>query len=362
MKQTLEKAGPMMLSVLIAIVVWGQSNLNTTPQADHVRLIRQGVIEYQSGHYAASQKLFLDALAQISESDELLRAATLAKLGDVYASEEEFSKAERAYSDALRIYNVRGDQNQRALMLHNIGMLYSILGRSDDALRAVNQGRKLAKAASTQDPSITALLLNGLGIIHYRRGQDGKAEKYFNQLLQLIESSSVQFERSKALNNLASVYFNQRRFKQAKEVYTRALQTKEAEVGLVHHDLIGTLNGLGAVNTQMGNYAEAIDHYRRALGILRSADFAPSAARILHQLSLTYSLSGQKDEAQTALAEAAELARANLEKAPDLAAILNDYAGVLKNQGRTREADELSRQAKQARTVSGMVVRAQTLF
>jgi tetratricopeptide (TPR) repeat protein len=354
----------MKLSVLIAIIVWSQSNINATPQTDYITLIRQGHVEYRNGHYSASRKLLLDALAQLSPSDDLLRAATLAGLGDVYASEEEYSKAERAYSDALSIYKLRGDQNQSALMLHNLGMLDSLRGRSDDAIRIVNQAQKLARSASTHDPTITALLLNGLGIIHFRRGQNGKAEKYFNQVLQMIEAAPIQFDTARVLNNLASVYFNQRKFKQAEATFTRALQSKEATTGLAHIDLCVTLNGLGAVETEMGKYAEAVDHYRRALKILESSpsDFATSAARILRELSKTYSRSGQKDEAQVTLAEAAELARANLERAPDMAAIVDDYAAVLKNQGRTREADELSRQARQARAVSGMVIRAQSLF
>jgi tetratricopeptide (TPR) repeat protein len=354
----------MKLSVLIAIVFWGQSNINATPQTDYITLIEQGRVEHRNGHYSASRKLLLDALAQLSRSDELLRASTLADLGDVYASEEEYSKAERAYSDALSIYKLREDQNQAALMLHNIGMLYSLRGHNDEALRIVNQADKLAKSAPTRDSTITALLLNGLGIIQYRRGQNGTAAKYFNQVLQMVEASPIRFDTARVLNNLGSVYFSQRRFKQAEITFTRALQTKEASIGLAHADLCVTLNGLGAVKTEMGKYAEAVDYYRRALKILESSpsDLATSAARILRELSKTYSRSGQKYEAQAALAEAAELARANLERAPDMVAIVEDYAAVLKNQGRTREADELSRLAKQARTVSGLVIRAQSIF
>ncbi len=354
----------MKLSVMIAIAVWSQSNINATQQADFATSIRQGHAEYRNGHYSASRKLLLDALAQLSPSDDLRRAATLGDLGDAYASEEEYSKAERAYSDALSIYKQRGDQNQSALMLHNVAMLYSLLGRSDDAFRILNQAQQLVKSASKPEPTITALLLNGLGILSYRRGQNGKAEKYFNQVLQMVETSAIQFDTARVLNNLASVYLAQRKLKLAEETFNRALQRKEATAGPTHPDLSVTLNGLGTVNAEMGRYGEAVDHYRRALKILESSapDFAPNIARILHELSVTYKRSGQKEEAQATLEQSAALARANLEKAPDMATIVDDYAALLKNQGKTKEADELRRQAKQARTVSGLVIRAQSLF
>jgi tetratricopeptide (TPR) repeat protein len=322
-------------------------------------LLQEGRAEYLNGHFATAERLLVDALAQLSQNDNSLRAKALGNLGDVYSEQEEYLKAEGAYSQALSLWKQLSDPGDAALMLHNLGMIYSIQERNDEALRFLTQAYQSVKSALPADPAITAQVLNGLGIVHYRRNNNGKAEQFFNRALEVVHTSGVQFNTGGVLNNLGALYLRQHKFKQAEDVLYQALKIKEADKGPANPDLIPELNTLGAIYTATGKYLEAERQYERSLMILESrrTDFAPAIARTLHSLSRTYSKLGRQLESDMALTEAATIARGNLSKDSEMAQIVQDYSKLLKSHGKTEEAALLRAQVKRARAVADLVVR-----
>jgi tetratricopeptide (TPR) repeat protein len=153
--------------IAIVLAMWMQTDKTGPSQAS--TLVQQGHSEYRNGHFAAAERLFVDALGQLSQSDKRVRAKVLGDLGNVYSEQEEFLKAERAYSASLSLLMELSDSSNSALMLQNLGVLYSLQGRNDEALRFVVQALQLVQSAVPNDPSITAQVLTGFGIVHYRR-------------------------------------------------------------------------------------------------------------------------------------------------------------------------------------------------
>jgi tetratricopeptide (TPR) repeat protein len=339
----------MMPSLAIVLAFWMQAST----------LLQQGRTEYLNGHFAAAERLLVDALGQLAQGDNGLRAKALGNLGDVYSEQEEYMKAESAYSQALSLWRQLSDPSDAALMLHNLGMIYSIQGRNDEALGFLTQAYQFVQSASPGDPAITAQVLNGLGIVHYRRNSNNKAEQFFTQALDVVHTSGVEFNTAGVLNNLGALYLRQHKFKQAEDVLNHALKIKEANKGLADPDLIPELNTLGAIYMATGKYLEAEQQYERSLMILQSrrTDFAPAIARALHSLSRTYSKLGRQLESDNALMEAANIARENLNKDSEMAQILEDYSRLLKNHGKTEEAAILRAQVKRARALADLVVR-----
>jgi tetratricopeptide (TPR) repeat protein len=341
-----------MPSLAIVLAFWMQAST----------LLQQGRTEYLNGHFAAAERLLVDALGQLAQGDNGLRAKALGNLGDVYSEQEEYMKAESAYFQALSLWRQLSDPGDAALMLHNLGMIYSIQERNDEALRFLTQAYRFVQSASPGDPSITAItaqVLNGLGIVHYRRNSNNKAEQFFNQALDIVQTSGVEFNTAGVLNNLGALYLREHKFKQAEDVLNHALKIKEANQGLADPDLIPELNTLGAIFMATGKYLEAEQQYERSLMILQSrrTDFAPAIARALHSLSRTYSKLGRQLESDNALMEAANIARENLNKDSEMARILEDYSRLLKSHGKTEEAAVLRAQLKRARAVADLVVR-----
>jgi tetratricopeptide (TPR) repeat protein len=325
---------------------------------DYPTLIAQAQEEYRVAHFAAAGKLLAQALALVEPGDETRRGTTMAYLGNAYAAQEQFFEAERAYSEALAIRTRLGDKNGSARVLHDIAMLYSLETRYDDAMRLLKRAADRVKSASAPDPTIEALVLNGIGIIDYRQGKNGKAEDAFKAVMQKVSGSGIEFDTTSVLNNLGNVYIAQKKFKQAEELLQNVLEMKQTSFGPTHPSLVFTLLALGNLETDIGQYSKAEDQFQRALGILqaRNENVDLLTARVLFSLSLCYSKSERKLQADSTLAQAAALARPNLEKNPDMRPIVENYAAVLRGQGKTKEAEELQREAQRADAVRGMVL------
>jgi tetratricopeptide (TPR) repeat protein len=346
------------------LVILGQFDFKDTQPRGYASALREGRVEYDAGHFASAATLFEAALAQVPQVDESERAKILANLGAAYARQEELSKAEKVYWESLSISKRLGEKDDYALMLHNLGMLYSRKGNNDDALRLLNQARGIIKSNPNPDIRVATEVLNGTGIIFYRRGNNGKAMTFFNQALQAASAPGVQFDVAGILNNLGAVYIAQHNYRQAEEILQRALAMKEAEIGLVHPNLTTTLNEIAVVYTRTRRFAEAEDQYRRSLQILEQqrSSFAPAIALVLHGLSTTYLKEGKTAEGIAALEDAARIAQHNLDKEPEMATIVEEYSRMLKAQGKLKEAEELHGKANRARTVGGLVVKTHSAY
>jgi tetratricopeptide (TPR) repeat protein len=302
--------------------------------------------------------LLSEALKRTPPGNESLRAAIDADLGSTYAKQEEFAKAEAAYLESLSLSRRLSNTAESALMLQNLGMLYSLQGRDQDALRFLNRAQDVLKTVPNPDPKVAVELLNATGILNYRLRNNGKAETFFNKALQAAQASGARIDTTGILSNLGAVYVSQRKFKQAEEVLGRVLMIKEMDLGSAHPALIPTLHSIAVLYTETHRYAEAELQYQRALKILepQSTSLAPQVASVLHQLSALYRREGRRADSDATLENAAQIARNNLDKEPEMAAIVDEYSKILENRGNKQEAQELHAEAIRARTATGVVI------
>jgi len=90
-------------------------------------------------------------------------------------------------------------------------------------------------------------------------------------------------------------------FAAAERALRKALRLQEAQLGLVHPDVAGTLNALGAACNKLGRPDEAEFLYRRAVGIARKelTDDHPYIATSLRNLSELYRTQGKLEKLAT---------------------------------------------------------------
>jgi tetratricopeptide (TPR) repeat protein len=153
------------------------------------------------------------------------------------------------------------------------------------------------------------------------------------------------------------VYLAEHKYAEAESLLKQALKYVEAELGASHPELIFTLSSLGGLYTTTARYTEAEQQYQRALAILEPSpsDFDTRIARLLHALGVMYAKAGRKEEAEAVLARATGIARSNLSQHTDMASIINDYAAVLKDQGKSKEAEVLRAEIKRALAAADLV-------
>jgi tetratricopeptide (TPR) repeat protein len=292
----------------------------------------------------------------------LQRARILSDLGHVYLNQEQLPKAEQAYLASLKIYQQSRDMINSAVLLKDLGDVYSLQHRDKEALSVLNRAIKAARNAP-QDSVLMGHVLNSLGVVYFRQGKLNKAEDFLDQAVRTLPSTPGLYSKADLLNNLGVIYHAKRLFTKSEEYLLRALRLTEDAVGRSHPDLAITLSALALVYRDSGQFGKAEQQYERALAILGDAPvFESRIARLLQGLSRTYAAEGRKADAEARLMQAAAVARRNVVEHPDLASIMDEYAVILSSGGRTGEAEQLRAEAKRARATAGLVINAYAPF
>ncbi len=149
-----------------------------------------------------------------------------------------------------------------------------------------------------------------------------------------------------ALYRLGILRRQQGKFPEAERLYRRALAIRERQQGPNHPDVAVVLNNLAALEAAEGDEAAAQPLLERALTIRQTAfgDEHVLTAQSLNNLALLYAAQGN-----TAAAEPLyQHALAILEKAPsaELKRVLDNYAALLRDNGRDTEAEALEARAR----------------
>jgi tetratricopeptide (TPR) repeat protein len=155
------------------------------------------------------------------------------------------------------------------------------------------------------------------------------------------ENPAYQSDVAKTLHDLAILYYDTQRMKQAEAAYQEALQIRrelaKTNPATYQEDVASTLNNLGLLYSTTQRMKEAEAAYQEALGILRqlakanSAAYQPDVATTLNNLGLLYSATQRMKEAEAAYQEALQISRELARTNP--AAYQSDVATTLNNLG-----------------------------
>lgn len=112
--------------------------------------------------------------------------------------------------EAERLFLLAAEADSSSyLAFYNLGILASDQKRLDDARTY------LEKALSLKEDD--ADILTALGTVHLKAGRDSEAEKLFQKALGLGESDVL-------FNNLGTLFFRRKNYRQAKKLYLKALE------------------------------------------------------------------------------------------------------------------------------------------
>ncbi|MBW1989150.1 MAG: tetratricopeptide repeat protein [Deltaproteobacteria bacterium] len=191
------------------------------------------------------------------------------------------------------------------------------------------------KKAETLNPE-DSIVQNDLGLVYLALEDPQQAVEHFERALELNP------EYNAVLNNLGAAYLAMRQWDKAEEVFTR-----------LNHDLMYAsphlpLHNLGYVHYQKGNYAKAIEYYKRAL------EFAPEFSQSYRGMGRAYMAMRQYQQAIRALEKAVELA-------PQFAEAYLDLAEAYGAAGRRGEALKALNTVIRMLPQSALADRARTL-
>jgi tetratricopeptide (TPR) repeat protein len=263
------------LGALVSLIAaaQGQSLERSLEEANQRAIVLQ-----EQGRYKEAEAVLSAALKEaekLSPGDPAL-PNTLNSLALVYHDLDRIAEAERLYRRAIEgfgdIYGT--DSPMLTKPLQNLTSLYLDQGQHGKAQRLLRRLLTLRPEASGPDPcdSIRTLQLQALILEDTRRYRG--AEALYRQALSIGANAPTDEARkstSAVLNNLARLYTEIGRPREALQPLQRALEILEKLSGENHPNLVKPLANLAAVYTLLHRPAEAEPLFTRALAIEKTA-------------------------------------------------------------------------------------------
>lgn len=240
-----------------------------------------------------------------------------------------------------------------ATLLYNGGRYARLQGDYETAKQMssrVSEARQKIRREEGEDTrilensSLTALILMDQGLYE-------EADKLFNQIADAFKRMEVEVETARSnslisMNNLASIYRVQGRWKEAEKLLTK-VRYRRAEVNEVGPSASATLANLASTYRAQGRYMEAEELQEMVLESckIELGEGHPQTLTNMSNLASIYRIRGELEKAEQLQAHAMNIRSMGFGmEHPDTLTSMNSLASIFRAQGRLLEAKELQEQ------------------
>jgi serine/threonine-protein kinase len=234
----------------------------------------------------------------------------------------------------------------KAALLGTVGAVYDSLGQYKEALPLLTESLSLQPQAHDRT-RITTLL--ELGRAHWNAGDLSGAEAPLQEAMHLSQDNygAVSQESGRSLWALGQLRYQQSRFGEAKQLYSRGLDILE-NTSAPATDVSALLDDLAQVYADEQQWALAKQTYERALEIDRRVlgDDHPRVAMRLNNLAVVAQHIGDLKLAETLFRDAIRRdEQAYGDQHPETGTARGNYGLLLQREGRLTEAEPFLRSA-----------------
>jgi tetratricopeptide (TPR) repeat protein len=196
----------------------------------------------------------------------------------------EFTKAEKYYSQSIENFAFQLSQKERASILNNLALLHKNQNKYEKALEEHEESLRIYRILEEANPNTylfdIAANLNNLANLHRDQNKYEEAIKECEEALQirrnLAEANPDTYLSyvASTLSNLGVLYMEQKNYEEALKQGTEALKIRRAlaESNPTTHlsDVATTLNNLAILYKKQNKYEEAVKECEEALKIRRT--------------------------------------------------------------------------------------------
>ncbi|MGW4529210.1 tetratricopeptide repeat protein [Amycolatopsis sp. NPDC004378] len=321
---------------------------------------------------AADSHRKASAIGEELENQDL-QANALNNLGLDLRYLGELDQAINAHKDALKLHNRIGDKSGAAMAWNNIGLVYQCKGLTKEAILAHESAARIFEEHADIFGKGTALLNLGQALCDTDRL--GEAVKRSQEAVEVFDALGADYHKAAALSVRATALYGlgddqkaiedhraahaifdqtESRAEAAKSLTQlakslgrsgRLLDAVEAlfEASVIYGRIdrmaeqAATLDEAGAIHSYQGDFAHAIEVYRKALRICRAANLAEAESEVLMHLAHAYLGIGNRKRAIMSMRMAAGVA-ANVGDRMLEGSALNDLAAFLHDVGQHDDA------------------------
>lgn len=280
-----------------------------------VTLSRMASIYFKSSQYDRALATYQQILPiAVARNDIIGRVQTLNNIGVIYANQTQYAQALESYEQALGLVRTiccyRGDE---AAIINNLSALYFSLGQNRRALEFADQATKIYLNLTTRD--VAGLKKTEIELLHDVLGEDNSNPTLTSRGLSVRATVGdtaennviVKAGEANNLNNLAQLYSNSGKYKEAIAFFQKA-KTIYQDIG---NDLgIGiTLDNIGSTYTRLGQIEQAITFHQQALAQYEKISDRTGTGVALSNLGRAYANLGKQAEAIASYQKALNIAR-----------------------------------------------------
>jgi tetratricopeptide (TPR) repeat protein len=272
------------------------------------------------------------------------------KEADAFEQAGRYKDAKAAYQLALEDEETPSDSGFRqATTCNNLALINRYLG--DYSQARLQYQRALGLFEKTRGPGSPeyASALHNLSVLYYLEGQLDEAARQFRRALKIREVALGESHPATAqtLNSLSAVYTIQGRYAEAERLCRSALAIEEKALGPEHPHILVTLDSLATICRKRGQFETALDLSRRADQIAQKAygDQLPLTC-LRASKAILYGKLGRYPEAQELLQRILDVQRQALgEDSPNVATTMANLAAVCFRRNQLEQSGALYRRA-----------------
>ncbi len=259
------------LSSMFLGAVTGGSNDGDITSEPAYRALKNGEMLLASNKYYLAEQSFLLAKKTYEINIDTTKSnvnyeQTLSNLGLMYQSRGMYSKAFPYNERALRFRSLTGKKSLILVSQNNMAVYKKETGNLLEAEKDLKQ--ILATTLADSNALAIGLVNNNLAMVYLDMNKLKDAEAYMNKSLEYcfkeLKENSGNFIKLRI--NLANVYRLQKRYEDAERVYLNAIEVKKKKLG-THPDLATLKKGLAQVYIEMNRVGEALELLKSASDI-----------------------------------------------------------------------------------------------
>ncbi len=259
-----------------------------TPAVDlllvfHPYMERRGVM--------AEWEQYVEASLEISrrQGDGAAEAALLDRLGELRRDQGSWAQAVSCHETACQQYEAIGDIAGQARALGNLGQVYRLQRKFEEARQALEAGLDSRRPAPP--PEMQAFLHTTLGLVQYDELQHTEAIASFQTAHRLWSQAGNVEGMARTRHNMGLAYLALGDWPQAESSLRSAIALYEQTHSRLY--LAVASMDLGSVYLNQGRPGEAEALYRQARGVMEESAYSRGLAQVFNNLGMACAHQGK---------------------------------------------------------------------
>lgn len=197
----------------------------------------------------------------------------IARLANYYDQQGQHERAAPLHQQALSIRQQTGEGGlESAQHLNELALGYHQQGELDKARPLYRQVLAILEGSERRESRETALVLGSMAALEQAQKENKAALELYQRSLELFRKiGGYPEEQAQMASNLGSLYFAQRKFKEAEPLLLEALALQEQAYGKEAQELLISLENLNALYRTLNQNSKADPYARRAAELKRAA-------------------------------------------------------------------------------------------